>query len=117
MLSRAHWSILFWGCAAVVLVLSLMPTVPQMPTTGWDKSNHVLAFAVLAVLGCRAYPARLRIVLTGLMFYGGLIEVLQSLTTYRFAEWADLVADGVGIIVGAGLDVVARRFRRGGPQP
>ncbi|RZA07387.1 MAG: VanZ family protein, partial [Proteobacteria bacterium] len=32
--------------------------------------------------------------------YGGLIEVLQSLTPDRSAEWADLLADGIGLGVG-----------------
>ena len=59
-----------------VLVLSLMPVVPHMPSTGWDKSNHMLAFAVLAVLGLWAYPGRMGVLLLGLLAYGGLIEVL-----------------------------------------
>lgn len=93
----------FWTCGAAILVLALMPTVPEMPTTGWDKSNHVLAFAVLAVLGCRAYPKRIIMVLAGAVLYGGLIEVLQSFTDYRSAEWLDLFADAIGVITGRAL--------------
>jgi VanZ family protein len=114
MTASARWSLIFWSCAMVVLLLSLMPPVPHIPTTGWDKSNHLLAFSVLAILGCRAYPAHIAVVLVGLLLYGGLIEVLQFFTPYRLAEWGDLIADGLGIIVGYGLQVFLRQFKRTG---
>jgi VanZ family protein len=94
------WRWNFWLCVMVVLVLSLMPTGPYMPTTGWDKTNHLLAFSLMTVLGCRAYPFRTKTVLVGLLVYGGLIEVLQSFTTYRFAEWGDVLADASGLALG-----------------
>ena len=96
--------LIFWSCAAAILVLALIPTsVPYTPTTGWDKSNHVLAFAVLAALGCRAYPRHIAAVLASAILYGGLIEVMQSFTPDRMAEWADLFADAIGAVVGCGL--------------
>ena len=88
---------------AAVLVLSLMPPGPELPSTGWDKSNHALGFAVLALLGLPAFKGRTGAVLTGLLAYGALIEVLQSLTSYRMAEWGDLWADGVGLLLGAAM--------------
>ena len=88
-----------------------MPTVPHLPTTGWDKSNHALAFIVLTILGCRAYPNAIAAVLLGSIAFGGLIEILQSFTPYRFAEWGDLLADTIGVIVGRGLDSLHRRWR------
>ena len=96
----ALWVWAFGSVVLVVLVLALMPTVPHLPTTGWDKTNHLLAFAVLAWLGCHAYPQRMVSVLSGLLAYGALIEILQSFTSYRFADWHDLLADGVGLMVG-----------------
>ena len=38
------------------------------------------------------------------------VEVLQSFTPDRFAEWADVLADAVGLLVGAGLASQLRRF-------
>lgn len=101
----------FWICAASVLILSLIPTTPDLPSTGWDKSNHFLGFAVLAVSGLLAYPRRSGLLFVGLLAFGGLIEALQSLTPYRLAEWADWVADGIGILVGFALDAIWRRRR------
>lgn len=101
--TRAHWRFLFWVTVLAVLVLSLLPPGRDLPDTGWDKSNHLLAFAVLAVLGLRSYPASRGELLVGLLAYGGLIEGLQSLTPDRFAEWADVLADAAGLCVGWGL--------------
>ena len=83
----------------LVLVLALMPTVAQMPTTGWDKTNHLLAFLVLAWLGSQAFPQRIITVLISLLVYGVLIEVLQSLTLYRTGDWHDLLADVLGLLL------------------
>jgi VanZ family protein len=87
----------FAGCVLSVLFLALAPVTPQLPTTGWDKSNHLLAFGALAALGRGAFPGRWAVVLLGLLAFGGLIELLQSLTDYRSAEWGDLLADGVAL--------------------
>lgn len=93
----------FWVCVLAILGMALVPPVPQMPTTGWDKSNHMLAFAMLVLLGRWAYPGRTAFLVCGLLAYGALIELLQSLTPDRFAEWGDLLADGVGLFAGCVL--------------
>lgn len=85
---------------ASVLALCLMPPAQHLPSTGWDKANHALAFAMLAVLGLAAYRTRGARVLLGLLAFGAAIEVLQSLTGYRTAEWLDLLADAVGAAAG-----------------
>jgi len=112
LVTRTHWRFLFWATVMVVLVLSLLPPGPHLPDTGWDKSNHLLAFSVLAVLGLRSYPGSPAALLLGLLAYGGLIEGLQSLTPDRFAEWADVVADAAGLFLGWGLAAGWSRWRR-----
>src|SRR5665811_2129310 len=97
------WLWAFFTCALAVLVLALMPAPPPVITTGWDKSNHLLAFAVMAWLGCKAFPQRLANTLLALLAYGALIEILQSFTPTRSAEWLDLLADCLGIVVGWGV--------------
>lgn len=91
---------LFAATAVAVMVLSLLPLDADAPSLGWDKANHMAAFALLALLGCRAYPAHIPAVLAGLLAYGGLIEILQSFTDYRSAEWGDLLADALGLVLG-----------------
>ena len=94
------WLWAFIACALAVLVLALVPSPPPMITTGWDKSNHLLAFGVMTCLGCKAFPQRLTIVLPGLLAYGALIEIMQYFTPNRSAEWLDLFADTFGILLG-----------------
>ena len=95
---------------AAILVLSLMPPSPEMPTTGWDKSNHVLGFATLGLLSHGSWPGRRMAALAGLLAYGALIEILQSLTPTRSAEFGDLVADGIGLAAGAVLPLLLARW-------
>lgn len=114
----SFWRLPFWICLIAVLVLALLPPSIDMPTTGWDKLNHALAFGVLALLSSRAYPGHYLRLLILLLAYGGLIEVLQSFTTYRFAEWADLLADGIGLVMALLLvKLVAVLLRKRGIEP
>ena len=93
----------FWAAALAVVVLSLMPVTTPLPSTGWDKSNHALAYVVLTLLGRHAYPGDKFKLVLGLFLHGCLAETLQSFTTYRFAEWSDLGADVLGIVLGYGM--------------
>ncbi|MDP9881368.1 VanZ family protein [Variovorax boronicumulans] len=109
----AHVILWRWVLAIAMLamlMLSLMPASVPAPSTGWDKSNHALGFAALAFLAHWARPARIPMALLGLLGYGALIEVLQSLTPDRFAEWSDLSADGVGLLIGAALAAMVQRL-------
>lgn len=95
-----RWTWAFFAVALAVLVLALTPTASRTATTGWDKTNHLLAFVVLAWLGLKAYPRRVAAALIGLFAYGGLIEILQIFIPNRSADWTDLVANGLGLLLG-----------------
>ncbi|MBF6991330.1 MULTISPECIES: VanZ family protein [Cupriavidus] len=115
-LKAPPWRLLFWACAAAVLALSLMPPSQPLPTTGWDKSNHLLAFGVLALLGRRAFAGHGLSLLLVLVVYGGVIELLQGMTAYREADWLDLVADACGVLAGLALDWLWRGRGRRWPR-
>ena len=108
------WRWLLALAMLALLVLSLAPLSADLPTTGWDKGNHALGFAVLGLLGQWAWPGRTAIVLTTLLAYGGLIELLQSFTPDRSAEAVDLLADWVGLLLGAGLAFLLERLHSAG---
>lgn len=100
---------------AGVTWLATSPAPPQVADTGWDKANHLLAFALLALLADGAFgPAgRARLAsAVGLALYGAAIEALQSQLPPRSAEWADWLADLLGIAAGLALAVGARRLSR-----
>ena len=82
----------------------------------WDKAQHAIGFGTLAVLAVLAYPgaSKLRIGVL-LMVLGVLIEVLQYFSGYRFGDWQDAVADGVGVLVGLGGVTVVLKSLGVGP--
>jgi len=110
---RWRWALLL--LAGLVAVLALTPTPPRQMDLGWDKLNHAMAFAALAVCAVFGWPssraARLA-VLPALLVYGGAIELLQRLVPNRSGEWADLGADAIGIGIGAWLALLWLRRRR-----
>ena len=83
------------------LALSPAPYLPPGLFDWWDKAQHAIGFGTLAVLAVLAYPdvskPRIGLMLVAL---GVLIEVLQHLGGYRFGDWQDAVADGVGVLGG-----------------
>ncbi|MDT8853827.1 VanZ family protein [Paracoccaceae bacterium Fryx2] len=99
-------------CSAVTIVLALIIavlTLAPMPSggpSGSDKLYHILAFACLAFPLPLVRPRLTIWVVVGVIAYGGAIELIQPFFG-RQAEWADLVADGIGAILGA---VVARQL-------
>ena len=96
----------FWIFFLAINALALTPGsyLPPEIFNWWDKAQHAIAFGVLAVLAVLAYPeaSRLRIALL-LIGQGVLIEVLQYYGGYRFGDWQDAVADGVGVLVGLAM--------------
>ena len=110
------WRLAFLLCLTGVLVLSLAPATPDSLTTGWDKTNHLLGFAVLGLLGLWSYPRRTVTVLLGLLAYGGLIEVLQSLGN-RPGSLFDVMTDAAGAATGLAVWwLVQDQRQRGGHQ-
>lgn len=95
----------FWILLLCVAVLSLMPTgyLPPQVFSLWDKAQHALGFMALALLGLRAYPRHPWQVLAGLLVFGGGIELAQAATGWRHGEWADWLADAVGMAAGLAL--------------
>jgi len=104
---RAHkgkwlWRGLLAACTGSILYLSLIP-VPPTVSTGWDKSNHALAMAVVTLLAhqsAKHKPWALSFAFAYALLLGAAIELLQGWCTItRSAEWFDLMADLVGIAI------------------
>jgi len=95
-----------------VLALTPAPYLPPLEIFNWwDKAQHAIAFGALAVLAVLAYPeaSKLRIAFL-LIVQGVLIEVLQYYSGYRYGDWQDGVADGVGVLLDLGLVAWLMRF-------
>ena len=106
--------VLFWMSFVVINILALSPA-PYIPPleifNWWDKAQHAIAFAALAVLSVLAYPesSKRRIAFL-LIVQGVLIEVLQYFSGYRYGDWQDALADGVGVLLGLSLAAWLMRF-------
>ncbi|MEO7152920.1 MAG: VanZ family protein [Burkholderiaceae bacterium] len=101
--ARLVWRVALLLLMGVIAWLALTPKPPPGADLGWDKLNHACAFATLAAAGwfsVRARNARAWL-LCGLLIYGGLIEIAQTQVPGRSGEWADLLADAVGLALGA----------------
>ncbi|MEQ8902407.1 MAG: VanZ family protein [Roseovarius sp.] len=97
--------------ALIIAVLTLTPSSVQGGVPGLDKLAHFLAFGALAAPLAFAYPRHWRAVALVVLAYGGMIEIVQPFTG-RSAEWADLLADGLGAFLGAwGAARLGRRRR------
>ncbi len=106
-----------WRLAGLILLLlvlvgAVMPAFWMWPDKGrivvWiggvDKWVHCLAFAFLAVWFAGQYrPRSYWRVAIGLLAYGLLIELIQRSISYRSAEWSDVLANVIGILIGLAI--------------
>lgn len=99
---------LWRGIGRVLLLLALAAALLPAPSgmgriEFGDKILHAGAFAFLMLWYAQIYADgrdRRRLAL-GLIAFGAAIEVLQGLVPYRSADIWDLLADSVGVAVGA----------------
>ena len=93
--------LVFWSFLLTLVTLSLLPTayLGAAVFSIWDKAQHALGFAVLTVLAVQAYPSQpLRRLGFLLLCLGVGIELAQSASGWRSGDWADGLADAVGIV-------------------
>ncbi len=105
-MTRLLWRRLGWLGVIILVVLCVIPMLPPKPGA-WpftDKIQHAGSYLVL--MGWFAVierPAERLATAAWLLLLGTGIELVQGLLPYRTASWGDLAADGLGIVLGAGL--------------
>lgn len=95
--------VVFWLCFVGLTGLALSPA-PYLPPMGifnwWDKAQHAIGYGTLMASALLAYPKASKLLLAALLcLHGCLIEVLQHFSGYRYGDWQDALADGVGVLV------------------
>jgi VanZ family protein len=105
-ISRALWRwmppVLY---LAVVLRISLIPTVPKPAFVGLDKLEHIAEFAALGVLLARDgrggpdSRTRLTLIIVGLLA-AAVDELIQAGVVGRHSSVWDFLADSVGVMIG-----------------
>ena len=102
MIKQIWWS-LGWLQAIVLLVLMLLPEIDVPGPEGSDKGAHLLSFGWLMFWFSQVVVTqRWRLVLT-LVLYGGLTELLQQFSGYRYGDIWDFCADSCGVLLAWGL--------------
>jgi VanZ family protein len=100
---RWIWLAVGWFWVAAIFYLSLMPHPPE-PVHFWnaDKLEHALAYCLLMLWFCQVYRQRRpRLMLAMLLVaMGALIEYMQRETGYRFFDYADMLSNATGVLVG-----------------
>jgi VanZ family protein len=100
------WLALWLFGMVLGIYLSLRPSGAEMPAIPFaDKLIHASGYGLLAVLAVCLFERRSRWnALLWLLCLGGMIEFAQGLLpTGRMMEAADVLANAIGIAVGAGL--------------
>lgn len=113
--ARRSWRWTGLALFCLISYLALSPAPPKGLDTGWDKANHLLAFASLAFCGfwsLQTLRQRLLGLPLSLLAYGAGIELIQYFVPGRSCEWADLGADSIGIALGLLLAGLAWRWLR-----
>ena len=96
------WLILGWLLVAVIVFLSLWPKAPQpFEFEQSDKLSHIVAYMILMLWFANIYPQRSSQVQISIGFFvmGVCLEFLQRMTGYRTFSYADMLANGLGILL------------------
>jgi hypothetical protein len=86
-----------------VATLTLMPSPPQVDLLSWDKAQHSVAYAALMWTFLQAWEGRHTLRWAILLIAVGVgLELLQGLLGGRFMEVFDMMANGLGVLLGYG---------------
>lgn len=105
--------ILMWSAVVTAVTMALLPHPPALPIDAYgDKFEHMLAFAVMALLAAVAYPeVPLPRTAERLSFLGALIEVGQSIPyLHRDCDIRDWFADTGSVLAVLCLYALVRRL-------
>jgi VanZ family protein len=108
-----------YALATVILLYICLAPSRDLPKVNlWDKEEHAAAWFVLAATGLLLAPRRPRAIALYAFGIGVFVEVAQGLMGFgRDADWHDVAADSVGIVVafiGYGVVRLIARPRRSG---
>ncbi len=89
-----------WLMVVGVIVLSLiqLPATPEA-IPGSDKLLHLVSYFLLSFWFFHTYFKHKITIISGFMLLGFCLEILQSLTPYRFLEWLDMLMNATGVLL------------------
>jgi VanZ family protein len=99
----------FYLTLALVAVLSLTPSAVLPPGSIGDKAEHVIAYAILGLLGGAGSERGMMRIVLGLVAFGIAIELLQAFSPGRSPDALDALADFLGACLGTIAAMALRR--------
>ena len=97
------WLIIGYVLVALVMYLSITsaPPLPDVDVPYFDKLGHFLAYFVLMGWFAQIYHVKkMRIIFAlAFIFMGLAMEFIQSFDPARMAEFADMVANTLGVVI------------------
>ncbi|MEQ1527307.1 MAG: VanZ family protein [Gallionella sp.] len=100
---RSVWLVGGWLLVSLIFYLSLTPHPPEPMSFPYaDKLEHGFAYASLSLWFCQIYlSSRQRgVVISALIAMGVVIEFLQGWGGFRYFEYADMLANSTGVVLG-----------------
>ena len=95
-----YWQAVAWLMVFTVVWLSLTPKPPQLPSFfGWDKAQHVTAYAGLMYWFGVSFVRRWRWPVF-LICLGVGLEILQGVSGLRSNDPYDMLANIIGVVTG-----------------
>ena len=102
----------------LILIGSSIPgkSVPTVFAFAWDKLLHVIEYFILGILGYRAYENSYKYItiiipIFGIVF-GCIDEIWQSFIPGRYPSYYDVIADGIGVILGVvTIHMIKKEFK------
>jgi VanZ family protein len=97
---------------AAIVWLSVTPAPPQLDVEQGDKLQHLTAYAALMLWFALLYSGRnARLAYAaGFIAMGVGLEFVQRALGYRSFEVQDMVADGVGVLLGWAIALAVPRI-------
>jgi VanZ family protein len=95
-------TIVFFCYAGLVTVLSLRP-LGDSGIQHFDKLMHLLVYYIFAVFGYRMLKSKRHywLLCLGIIAFGGILEVAQSQFPGRVMSAYDMLANTLGVVMGA----------------
>ena len=97
----------------LILSISSIPgdSIPRFVLLSWDKLIHIIEYSFLGFLSVSSIDnkSKNKIIIACIfcLFFAILDEIWQSFIPGRFSSVLDVIADGIGIIIGS---IFASRF-------
>lgn len=92
--------LLGWIMVAMLIVMSLI-SLPNtdIPIPNSDKWLHLITYFAVSYWFFHVYVKKTMYTVIGFTLLGVALELLQSLTPFRFFEWLDMVMNITGVLL------------------